>query len=81
MLQLSTPIILQGDLNAHKTVWGSEKTSIRGQMIEKIVDDYNLLCLNDKEETYYRVHDGCKSTIDLTLVSNVLAPELTWKKE
>ena len=45
-------------------------------MIEKIVDDYNLLCLNDKEETYYKVHDGCKFTIDLTVVINVLAPEL-----
>ena len=44
------------------------------------MDDYNL-CLNDKEETCYRVRDGCKSTIDLSLVSNVLAPELTWKKE
>ena len=79
--QLPTPIIMQGDLNAHNTVWGSEKTSTRGKMIEKILDDYNLLCLNDKEETYYTVHDGCKSTIDLTLVSNLLAPELTRKKE
>ena len=33
--QLPTPIILQGDLNAHNTVWGSEKTSTRGKMIEK----------------------------------------------
>ena len=37
-------------------------------------DRYNLLCLNKKEETYYRAynasyHDGCKSTIDLTLAN------------
>ena len=53
MNQLPTPIIMMGDFNAHNTVWGGDKTSARG----KIIDDYNLLCLNNKEETYYRTHD------------------------
>ena len=81
MDQLPTPIIMMGDFNAHNTVWGGDKTSARGKLIEKIIDDYNLLCLNNKEETYYRTHDGSKSTIDLTLVNNTLAPSLTWRKE
>ena len=81
MNQLPTPIIMMGDFNAHNTVWGGDKTSARGKLIEKIIDDYDLLCLNNKEETYYRTHDGSKSTIDLTLVNNTLAPSLTWRKE
>ena len=46
MDQLPTPIIMMGDFNAHNTVWGGDKISARGKIIEKIIDDYNLLCLN-----------------------------------
>ena len=37
--------------------------------MKKIVDRFNLLCLNEKEETYYRAYDGYKLTIDLTLAN------------
>ena len=49
--------------------------STKRRMIEKIPDSYNLLCLNEKKETYYRAHNGCKSTIDLTLTNLIIAPE------
>ena len=61
--QLPAPLILLGDFNAHNPLWGSEKMSTRGRMLEV----FDLLCLNEKEETYYRALDGCKSTIDVAI--------------
>ena len=58
------PIILMENFNAHNTLWGCEKTSARWKMLEQILDELNLFCLNENEETYYRAYDGCKSTID-----------------
>ena len=49
--------------------------------MEKILDRYNLFCINKKEETYYRAFDSSKSTIDLTIASLTIALELEWKKE
>merc|ERR1711976_637296 len=79
--QLPAPLILLGDFNAHNPLWGSEKMSTRGRILENILDKFNLLCLNEKEETYYRAFDGIKSTIDLTLTSITIAPEYSWSKE
>ena len=47
----------------------------------KILHRYNLLCLNKKEETYYRAYNGCKLTIVLTLANLKIAPEYKWCKE
>ena len=64
--QLPAPMILLGDFNAYNPLWGSEKMNTRGRIQEKIFDRYNSLCFNEKEETYYRAYDGCKSTIPST---------------
>ena len=60
---------LLGDFNVHNPLWRSEKMIIKGRMLEKILDRFNLLCLKEKEETYYRANNGCKSTIDLTFAN------------
>ena len=49
--------------------------------MEKIFDRYNLLCINQKEETYYRAFDSSKLTIDFTITSQTIALELEWSKE
>ena len=49
--------------------------------MKKIFDRYNLLCINKKEETYYRAFEGRKLTIDLTIASLMIALELEWSKE
>ena len=72
-------MILLGDFNAHNPRWGSEKMSTRERMLEKIPISFNLLCLNEKEETYYRAYDDCKSTIDLANIT--ITPEYKWSKE
>ena len=79
--QLPAPMILLGNFNAHNPLWGSEKMSTRGRMLDKMPDRFNLLCNNKKVETYYRPYDGCKSTIDLTLINLTVAPEYKWRKK
>ena len=55
-----------------KTTMEKGKMSTRGRMLEKILDRFDLLCLNKKEETQYRAYNGFKSTI---------ASEYKWSKE
>ena len=47
--ELPAPMILLGDFNAHNPLWRNEKMSTRRRMKEKILDRYNLLCINKKE--------------------------------
>ena len=68
-------MILLGDFNAHNPLWESGNMSTRGKMFQKILDRFNLLCLNEKEETYYRAYNGCEFTLDLTLANLTIAPE------
>ena len=73
--QLPAPMILLGDFNAHNSLWGSEKMSTSGKMMEKIFNRYNLLCIDKIEETNYRAFACSKSTIDLTIASLMIAPD------
>ena len=59
---------------------GCEKMSTRGRMMEKILDRYNLMCINKKEETYYRAFESSKLTIDLTIDSLTIAQNLNGAK-
>ena len=63
--QFPTPMILLGDFNTYNPLWRNKKTNTRGRILEKILDTYNHLCLNGKEETQYKIFNSCKSTIDL----------------
>ena len=64
--QLPVSLMLLKGFKVHNPLWRSEKkTSTRGMVLEKILDKYNILCLNNKEKTHNRAYDGCKSTIDL----------------
>ena len=50
--------------------------------MEKILDKYNFLCINiKKEKIYYRAFDCNKLTINLTVASLTIAPELEWSKK
>ena len=42
--QLPAPFVLVGDFNAHSSLWGDVKQDSRGQMVDKLSNDYNL-CL------------------------------------
>uniref|UniRef100_UPI003AF84051 endonuclease/exonuclease/phosphatase family protein n=1 Tax=Thiolapillus sp. TaxID=2017437 RepID=UPI003AF84051 len=50
--QLPAPFVLVGDLNAHSPLWGDARQDSRGQIVEKLLNDYSLCLLNTGEPTY-----------------------------
>lgn len=67
-----------GDLNAHNTLWRSERVDYNGQVIEEMLDEKNLVCLNDGSKTRIDVNTGRESVLDLTLVSSSMAKMSDW---
>ena len=64
----------------YKKLGGSEIRSARWIVKEKLLDEFDLLCINDKQKTYYRVYNGYKSNIDLSLVRLTIAKEYLLSK-
>ncbi|KAF0762410.1 putative RNA-directed DNA polymerase [Aphis craccivora] len=54
--QLPKPFIILGDFNAHCTMWGSEITDYRGKIIEKLLENDNIVILNDKSYLAQRIN-------------------------
>jgi len=77
--QLPKPFMILGDFNAHCTMWGSEKTDHRGKIIEKILENENIVILNDTSPTHINLTNGTLSSIDLTMCTSSLAQRLKWK--
>lgn len=71
-------IVWCGDFNGHNTLWGSDRTDVNGQIIEEMLDEKNLVCLNNGECTRIDVNMGKESVLDLTLVSNSIAAICDW---
>lgn len=71
-------VIWGGDFNAQSTLWGNSNNN-NGMVIEEIMDNNNLVCLNDGSGTRYNSRTGTESAIDLTLVSDTLAGVCTWE--
>lgn len=67
-----------GDFNAHNTLWGSEKNDCNGEIVEELMDGQNLVCVNDGRRTRIDVNTGKESALDLTIVTNALAPLCEW---
>uniref|UniRef100_A0A3B3BBF5 Reverse transcriptase domain-containing protein n=1 Tax=Oryzias melastigma TaxID=30732 RepID=A0A3B3BBF5_ORYME len=71
-------VIWCGDFNAHSTVWGSVHTDTNGRVIEDLMDECELVCLNDGRGTKWNTTSGTESVLDLTLVSLGLAGISRW---
>ena len=54
--QLPAPMILLGDFNKHNTLWGSERTSTRGRMLEKNLRQIQPLVLQQKKKKLTTEH-------------------------
>ncbi len=67
-----------GDFNVHNTLWGSEKVDINGQVIEDLLEEKKLICLNDGTKTRIEVNTGRESALDLTLVSSSMGAICNW---
>ena len=76
--QLPAPFVLVGDFNAHSPSWGDVRQDSRRQMVEKLLDDYNLCLLNTGEPTYRHHSHHSFSVPDLSICDPSLVLEFDW---
>lgn len=67
--QLPEPFVLVGDFNAHGTLWGSDQTDQRGQLIEDFILSNDICLLNSGTPTYFSPSSRKFSCLDLAFCS------------
>ena len=72
-------VIMCGDFNGHNILWGSLKNDSNGLIIEKAMENGNLVCLNTGTGTRLDEHSGNTSCLDLTWTSNNIAAKCVWE--
>ena len=45
-VQFGSDVIILGDLNAYSTMFGANTTDARGRILEKLMDDHNMVALS-----------------------------------
>uniref|UniRef100_A0A6A7FT79 RNA-directed DNA polymerase from mobile element jockey n=1 Tax=Hirondellea gigas TaxID=1518452 RepID=A0A6A7FT79_9CRUS len=78
--RLPSRTIICGDFNAKHPSWDSfcASPNTAGRSLQRLIDDHNLHILNSSEFTHRQSPLLRPSVIDLTLVSNDLAPKVDW---
>lgn len=71
------PVICLGDMNAHHTVWGGNRSDPRGIALLDLFEESDLVVLNDGSNTFFNGHNS--TAIDVTAVSRSLLPKLQWR--
>ncbi|KAL2092947.1 hypothetical protein ACEWY4_010259 [Coilia grayii] len=67
-----------GDFNAHNSLWGSKHTDSNGIVVEEVINDRMLVCVNDGSGTRLNICKNELSCIDLTLVDRKIAYRCQW---
>lgn len=67
-----------GDFNAHNTLWGSDHTDNNGEIVEELIEERSLVCLNNGSGTRVNVTRNTVSCLDLTLVSGNMSNICEW---
>ena len=74
--QLPQPCLIVGDFNAHNPLWGGNDTDARGRAVENFITFNQLNLLNGHQPT--RIEGLHETSIDLSICSPSLEPELEW---
>ncbi|KAF0703403.1 Endo/exonuclease/phosphatase domain-containing protein, partial [Aphis craccivora] len=77
--QLPRPFIIVGDFNSHSHIWGSYKTDTRGKIIEKLLEQDNIVILNNNEQARINPSNRTILAIDLTFSTPTIAQRLHWQ--
>ena len=62
------PVHIGGDFNAHQILWGGRKDTRRGNMVQWLMVEFNLVLLNEGDVPTFQNANG-SSVIDLTMTS------------
>lgn len=72
--------IFLGDYNSHHPLWGiNDKKDPPGSLVEKWIEDKELVIQNDNQPTRYDLHHNTFSAIDLTISTKDIAHRLDWE--
>ena len=72
------PKIVTGDWNARNRLWHSDSNCYKGETLEKIFDELNMVVIDENSPTHISTaHNSC-SHIDVTIVSPSLKIKTTW---
>ncbi|XP_072375509.1 uncharacterized protein [Diabrotica undecimpunctata] len=77
--QIPSPRILLGDFNSHSPYWGSKFRSLKGKVLEQLLDSNNINILNTGEPTRFNIQTGESSVIYLSMCDPVLQTSLNWE--
>ena len=77
--KFNLPYLMCGDFNAHNILWTSIKNNPRGDIIEELVEENDLIILNRTEPTRYDQQYNSWSNIDLQLCHPELYLDLNWE--
>ncbi len=70
-----------GDFNAYNSLWGSKFTDPNAEVVEEMMNDRMLVCLNNGTGMSINIYNNTTSCIDLTLVDKKIASKCEWKVE
>ena len=76
--QLPATFVLVGDLNADSPPWGDVRQDSWGQVVEKLLNDYNLCLVNTGEPAYRQHSRHAFSVPDVSICDPSLALEFDW---
>ena len=63
----SSRYLILGDFNGHSHLWGANQENERGNVVEKLIDNHNLILLNDSVHTRFDTYHQTSSLLDLSL--------------
>lgn len=58
---------------------GEDRTDSNGEVIEEMLSERNMVCVNDGRKTRVDVRTGRESALDLTILSSRLAQRCEWE--
>ena len=76
---ISGPVIVAGDFNAHHTVWGCSSVDSRARDIIDVMEENDLVLLNDGSPTTIGSNLWRPNGLDLTMVSSSLVLSCEWQ--
>ena len=77
--RLTEPYIILGDFNGRHTLWHDEINNTRGRIIETFLFPLPISILNTSGPTHIDARTKTESCIDLSLCSNSIALDFSWK--
>ncbi|KAG5897365.1 hypothetical protein JTB14_030247 [Gonioctena quinquepunctata] len=62
--QLPSPFLIMGDFNSHNPIWGSHKLDAGGRIIERVIDDRDLVVINNGQDSMEDMEQVLQENID-----------------